>query len=193
MAPEADAGKRALRREMARRRREVPPEHARDAAYAVAIAAAAEPNLPRVGRVALYAAWDGELPSAPLFEAFHERRPLLPRVRDDGALEWAELERWEDLAPGRYGIPEPPGAARPAPVAGDVVFAPSLAFDERGWRLGRGGGYYDRAFPEGEEAPTLVAVGYAFQVVEAVPHDSRDRRVDAIVTERGFSWRKEGT
>ena len=65
---------------------------------------------------------------------------------------------------------------------------PGLAFDCRGGRLGRGGGYFDRAFPPGTDAPRLIGVGYAFQVIQRVPSHSRDRYVDAIVTEQGLRW-----
>jgi 5-formyltetrahydrofolate cyclo-ligase len=75
----------------------------------------------------------------------------------------------------------------------DVVLLPGVAFDRNGWRLGRGGGHYDRAFPPGAESPWLVGVGYSFQWLAEVPHDSRDRRVDAIVTEHGWVWRARGT
>ena len=74
---------------------------------------------------------------------------------------------------------------RPGP--GDVVIAPGVAFDAEGWRLGWGGGHYDRAFPpEAAEAPLLFGLAFELQVVESVPHGSRDRRMDAIVTERGI-------
>ena len=55
-----------------------------------------------------------------------------------------------------------------------------------GHRLGRGGGHYDRALA-GSSA-LLVGAAFALQLVERVPHDSRDRSVDAIVTEHGVHW-----
>ena len=75
----------------------------------------------------------------------------------------------------------------------DVVLLPGLAFDRRGGRLGRGGGHYDRAFASRGPGPWLVGLGYSFQWVDEVPcDDSRDRRVDAIVTENGWVWRAGG-
>ena len=68
---------------------------------------------------------------------------------------------------------------------GDLVVVPGVAFDDDGYRLGHGKGYYDRAFAaELGDAPTLVGFGYEFQIVDAVPHDHRDRQMDAIVTDR---------
>jgi 5-formyltetrahydrofolate cyclo-ligase len=182
--------KRRLRETMAARRRGVATEVAGAAAEAVAAAVAGDARVRAAGCVGLYADSDGELPTRPLFDALGALglRRLLPRVRD-GALEWGEIGAWEDLGPGRWGISEPAGASVRPPGEGDVVLLPGLAFDAAGHRLGRGGGHYDRAFPRGGSAPWLIGVGYAFQCIDAVPHDSRDRRVDAIVTEQGLVWR----
>jgi 5-formyltetrahydrofolate cyclo-ligase len=71
-------------------------------------------------------------------------------------------------------------------LAGDAVVVPGIAFDEAGHRLGRGRGYYDRTFPpEAISAPWLFGFARDFQVVDHVPHGARDRRMDAVVTERG--------
>jgi len=66
-----------------------------------------------------------------------------------------------------------------------VVLLPGVAFDAQGNRLGRGGGHYDATFPVGEPGPLLIGLAWSFQLIPAVPHGSRDRRVDAIVTEDG--------
>ena len=145
-------------------------------------------------RVALYAASAGELPTRMIFEALGSIRAvrLLPRLEGEQMI-WARVEDWDELAPDRFGIPSP--ASPPIEDGlnrGDVVLAPGVAFDRAGWRLGRGGGHYDRAFREANDAPWLVGVGFAFQWIADVPHDSRDRRVDAIVTEHGWVWRARG-
>lgn len=66
-----------------------------------------------------------------------------------------------------------------------VVVVPGLAFDERGGRLGRGGGHYDRFLREARAAGAIEAVAVAFdlQVVAEVPRLAHDEPVDAIVTE----------
>jgi 5-formyltetrahydrofolate cyclo-ligase len=101
-------------------------------------------------------------------------------------LEFFAVERWEDLRPGGFGVLEPQAvgtAVRLMP--GDLVVVPGVAFDGDGYRLGHGMGYYDRAFAtELGDAPTLVGFAYEFQIVDAVPHDHRDRQMDAIVTDQ---------
>src|SRR5262245_43006920 len=133
------------------------------------------------------------MPTRPLFEALRSQSipRLLPRF-EGGAIAWGRAERWDALCPGPFGILEPPDSTAHALTPHDVVLLPGVAFDRHGWRLGRGGGHYDRAFPPGSPSPWLVGVGYSFQWLAEVPHDSRDRRVDAIVTENGWVWRARG-
>jgi 5-formyltetrahydrofolate cyclo-ligase len=142
----------------------------------------------RAERIALYAALSYEIPTRPLFEAFVEKRGavLLPRTTEPLGLEFFAVECWDALRPSAFGVlePETDGAAVRL-MPGDLVVVPGVAFDDDGYRLGHGKGYYDRAFAaELGDAPTLVGFGYEFQVVDAVPHDHRDRQVDIIVTDR---------
>jgi 5-formyltetrahydrofolate cyclo-ligase len=74
-------------------------------------------------------------------------------------------------------------------VEPEVLIVPLLAFDSRGYRLGYGGGFYDRTLEGLRAKGPVVAVGYAFaaQEVEEVPIDATDQRLDAVVTERGVT------
>ena len=173
---------------MSRLRRDVPSADSERAGRTVARALLDLDLTRRANRIALYAALPDELPTRALFEALVERAgaALLPRCVDPIGLEFYAVERWNDLRPSTFGVLEPPaGAAAVRLMPGDLVVVPGVAFDEAGYRLGHGKGYYDRAFAvELGDAPTLVGIGYEFQVVDAVPHDARDRRMDAIVTDR---------
>jgi len=143
-------------------------------------------------RVALYAAVGSELPTRALFEALRAagKRCLLPGVEGPEMPLWFEIvERWEDLRPGRYGVPEPEaGGDRIALGPGDLAVVPGLAFDQEGRRLGAGAGHYDRTFPPGWPAPFLVGFAFDLQRVERVPSAPHDRAMDVVVTERG-AWR----
>lgn len=68
-----------------------------------------------------------------------------------------------------------------------VVIVPLLAFDARGYRLGYGGGFYDRTLEGLRARHATIAIGFAFaaQEVEAVPIESTDQKLDWIVTENG--------
>jgi 5-formyltetrahydrofolate cyclo-ligase len=185
--------KRRLRAMMAARCSRVSAGDAAAAGAALAAAALEEPRIRRARRMALYAARVDEVPTRALFEALGSLSiaRFLPRI-EAGEIAWCRAEDWNELRSGRFGIPEPAAGPSELLTPSDVVLVPGLAFDRGGWRLGRGGGHYDRAFPPGSESPWLVGVGYSFQWIAEVPHDSRDRRVDAIVTENGWAWRAWG-
>jgi 5-formyltetrahydrofolate cyclo-ligase len=94
-----------------------------------------------------------------------------------------EIESWEDLKPGFYGLLEP-GPEEPCilPTAVDLIVSPGVAFSPSGYRIGYGGGYYDRLIAQ---LPGVLTVGLAFelQVVASLPRDMYDMPVDFLVTE----------
>lgn len=91
----------------------------------------------------------------------------------------------EPLAETMWGIREPLASA-PA-VEPDVVLGPLLAFDADGYRLGYGGGFYDRTLARLRSLKRVVAVGLAYdgQRVDAVPHVDYDERLDWVLTPSG--------
>jgi 5-formyltetrahydrofolate cyclo-ligase len=88
-----------------------------------------------------------------------------------------------DLATGKFGILEPTlGAVRPAAAEEiDVVLVPGLAFDETGNRLGHGLGYFDRLLRQ--ISGMKIALAFNFQILDEVPAEAHDVRMDFIVTE----------
>ena len=113
-------------------------------------------------------------------------RVLLPVVPDEGReLAWAVDTG--HLAPGRFGLLEPVGP-RLGPTAigpADVVVVPALAVARDGVRLGRGGGYYDRALRYTRPDAVLVALVFDDELVDELPAEPHDRRVTAVVTPSG--------
>ncbi len=98
----------------------------------------------------------------------------------------SKLENFEeDLSPGTWGILEPK-AEKLKPVTYDeidVVVVPGAAFSEQGWRIGYGGGFYDRLLRESQKRS--YALGFEMQVLPDIPHDPQiDVPVNYIVTER---------
>lgn len=95
---------------------------------------------------------------------------------------WAPGEATE---PGAWGIPVPCGTARI--VEPDVMLVPLLAFDRVGYRLGYGGGFYDRTIEMFRAKRHLVTVGVAFaaQEAEEVVRGKHDQPLDWVLTETG--------
>jgi 5-formyltetrahydrofolate cyclo-ligase len=112
---------------------------------------------------------------------------LLPRV--NAATRELELYRVEnlvhDLAPGAWNIMEPlPSCARFAPDEPlDFVLLPGVAFTREGVRLGYGSGFYDKLLARLKCSPALVSGAYSMQLVEDIPQEDTDRKVEWLVTE----------
>ena len=88
------------------------------------------------------------------------------------------------LVAGEFGARVP---AEGPWIEPEVLIVPLLAFDARGYRLGYGGGFYDRTLAGLRARHDVLAVGFAFgaQEVDEVPIDGFDQRLDAVVTEQG--------
>jgi 5-formyltetrahydrofolate cyclo-ligase len=173
---------------MAGRRRLLEPDQARAAGQLVAERLAEAPEFRERAGLVLFASLPEEIPTRPIYDIArsHGKRLLWPRIAGPGRLEFAPCGRWEDLVPERYGVLVPPPGQRGVALGcEDLLLVPGVAFDLRGGRLGRGGGYFDRALGEiGEGGPLSLGVGFEFQLVEEVPREPHDQVVGAVVTER---------
>jgi 5-formyltetrahydrofolate cyclo-ligase len=90
----------------------------------------------------------------------------------------------DPLEAGVFGTLQPP--ARRETVEPDALLVPLLACDEEGWRLGYGGGFYDRTLAglRARRRVTAVGVGFDAQLVPEVPHGPDDQRLDWLLTDR---------
>jgi 5-formyltetrahydrofolate cyclo-ligase len=135
--------------------------------------------------VVLYAARRSEIAPRSLEAIVGASRPkavYYPRVEGDD-LSFRQAT-FDGLAPGRYGIPEPPPDAPALSPEGarGVVVVPGLGFDRAGGRIGTGKGYYDRTLPR---FPGLTRIGLAMDgfVVDCLPTDPWDVPMHLVVTE----------
>lgn len=143
--------------------------------------------------VATYHPMPGELDLLPLIEAFPSKTWLLPRVGNPARGEDPGLLFFHRYQPGDPLEIHPFGMAEPLPDVPvwavqshppDLILVPGLMFDTAGSRLGYGKGYYDRLLALLAEAPTrFVGVAPQALVTGALPRESWDRPVQAVVTE----------
>ena len=141
-------------------------------------------------KIYCYCSYNAELPTTRIMEAAWSdgKRLAVPKVLDDGAMEFFYISSMQELQPGAYGIPEPVGkdkAAAAIPGKNTCMVLPGLAFDENGGRLGYGGGYYDRYL---QRYPGIckIAAGYDCSVVAGVPAEGTDVPVDWLLTPQGL-------
>ena len=92
-----------------------------------------------------------------------------------------------------FGIPEPEATAttRIAVRHLDIIFMPLVAFDDRGWRLGSGAGFYDRCIHHLRPSrrwrrPKLIGIAYAQQRIDRLAPHVWDIPMDAVITDRYF-------
>jgi len=178
--------KAELRREAIARRDALPAEARQAAAEAIAARAfplAITPGAIVSGLMPL----KSEINPLPLMRklAGQGARLALPVVIGRGKpLIMREWTFGEPLSAGVWGIREPEPEA--AEVEPDILLVPLLAFDRAGYRIGYGGGYYDRTIARLRAHKAVIAVGlaYAAQEVSAVPATPRDARLDLVLTER---------
>ena len=140
-------------------------------------------------QVILYSPTENEVDTEAIWQHARQegKRVHYPRLTTDRReIEFVLRSEGQPLVPGAFDIPVPQGDELLAGVtAADVVVTPAVAFDRAGRRLGRGRGYYDRAFRSVLAGALRVGVAYAFQIIDEVPSDIRDERVDYVVTEAG--------
>ncbi len=104
----------------------------------------------------------------------HQKKPLIFR----------EFSSEDELLDGKYGVKEPRNNKAVLP---DIIFTPCLAYDELGFRLGYGGGYYDRTISYLKSSNhKFLCIGFAFdeQKVKNVVKDNFDQKLDYVLTEK---------
>ena len=103
-------------------------------------------------------------------------------VAEDAPLAFRAWTAETPLAPDRYGIPTPQAGEFLQP---DLILLPLNGFDAAGYRLGYGGGYFDRTLAALSPRPLAVGVGFEVNRLASIRPESHDQRLDWIVTEHG--------
>lgn len=138
------------------------------------------------GTVAAYLSAGVEPGTLPLvgWLAAHDVRVLLPVLSRGTAPAWAPYAGPDALQQGRHGILEP--STEPLPGGGlaeaDLILCPGLAANRAGDRLGRGGGWYDRALGHARRGAPVWVLLNRDEVLDAIPTHAWDRPVDAVLT-----------
>ena len=133
--------------------------------------------------VALYHALPGEVQTAELIERWADRKRILLPLVAGNDLRLLRYDGPRSLHVGAYGILEPrPDGEEPPLEEIDLIIVPGVAFDRERNRMGRGKGFYDRLLST-LDAPR-IGLCYDFQLVEQVPVEPFDKRMDRIITER---------
>ena len=107
----------------------------------------------------------------------------LPIVKKDNKMDFYSWSTKNLLKLNKYGIPEPEQIKKVFP---DIILVPLVAFDSRLYRIGYGGGYYDRYIKKLSNKKNLLKIGIAHscQKINRVPTNKYDKKLDIIITEK---------
>jgi 5-formyltetrahydrofolate cyclo-ligase len=182
------SAKAALRRRLVAARSQRTDAQRAEAGRRLRDAVLAMPEVQMAGTAAAYYSVGTEPDTRGLVYALWKRGTyvLLPLLLADGDLDWASYEGPDSLAAGPRGLLQPaePPRGVAAVASADLVIVPALAVDRRGYRLGRGGGSYDRALARvGGPVPT-IALLYDGELLDEVPTDPHDLPVRLIARPR---------
>jgi 5-formyltetrahydrofolate cyclo-ligase len=115
------------------------------------------------------------------------KKVLLPKVdTKNSVLTLYEIKNMNELSPGYMGIPEPnlPDERCAVIDDADLAIIPGAAFDLSGNRLGYGAGYYDVLLSQRTRNIQIIALAYDEQLVDSIPAEKHDVKVDMIVTDK---------
>ena len=131
--------------------------------------------------ILLYYPTHNEVDLLPLVKRYKREKMLLfPVVHRRHTMTACPYEGNDQMHRGKFNIPEP--TTDPYTGKIDLILLPGVAFDLKGNRLGRGGGYYDRYLAQLDKDTLLVGVGYDFQLIEEVPSGKYDKKMDYVIT-----------
>lgn len=128
--------------------------------------------------VLIYYPIHNEIDLLPLVKKYKHEKTLLFPVTHRKTIDACPYRGNALMKRGKFNIPEP----QTEPYKGkiDLILIPGVAFDRKCNRLGRGGGYYDRFLCK-QRHSKLIGVGYDFQIVDEVPTERNDMRLQGVI------------
>lgn len=178
--------KKSLRSELLARRRALDHPLWQDASTAAQLRLITMEAFQRAACIALYSPVQQEIDTGLLFSKARAdaKRVLYPLVCGI-TLEFIEVIESGQCTPGAFGIPEPCQTGKDQSLEEvDLIVVPGVAFDLQGHRIGFGKGYYDRCLDQLSQHTTVVGLCHDFQLVDRIPAEGHDIRMQYIVTDK---------
>jgi 5-formyltetrahydrofolate cyclo-ligase len=178
------AEKSEFRKKMLAERAAIPPAIRAGANRNIKDAVTSLPEYLSAETIFCYVSTENEPDTDALFEDAWGRgkRVCVPRCVSMGVMHAHGIGGTGDLVPGKYDIPEPKENCPAIPPEGiDLIIVPCVCCDRDGYRLGYGGGFYDR-WLENRRAPAVVLC-FEKMIRPSVPRELHDQRADIVVTD----------
>ncbi len=173
--------KAALRQQIRQRKRAMSPEEICRKSQALGRGLRLHPLYQQAACIYGYLPYNQEVRTTEMLRQalLDGKRVAVPKVYGD-TMRFLYITDLSQVEKGYCGIPEPVADGPVAMEKNALVLMPGLAFDRQGGRMGYGGGFYDKFLEQEPEHPTL-ALCYDFQMVEKVPTQPHDKRVDGVI------------
>ena len=182
--------RRAARQRLRAMLKAVPPEWV--ASGSARIAARLEQALPQIATARFAFTWP--MPGEPDLREAATRwvaagaEASLPETTKGQPLTFRPWTPDTPMRPSVWNIPVPDIDATVVP---DILLIPCLGYDQDGFRLGNGGGYYDRTLAAMSPRPLAVGLGWSHSVLPSIEPEPHDLPMDLIVTERALIWHRQ--
>jgi len=179
--------KRALRKELNQRQCSLSNEYKKEASLEIARRVFESKEYQEAEAIFIYCGTSNEVDTSIIIEDALKKgkHVALPKTLSLGIMDALEIESMEDLIPERHGILEPKeGSRKIQPEEIDLALIPCLGFSRDGYRIGYGGGFYDRFLPKGNF--TKIIIAFEKMSVEDMPVSRFDHKVDKIITESAY-------
>jgi len=184
--------KHQLRAQSRQAREALGEDFQRQASAAICCHIESWPLFRRSETILTYMPMRGEVDLRPLLERHPRKRWLLPRIQPEGRMTFHPYDP-EHMIRHPYGMLEPAPDLPIVPVEHiQLALVPGLAFDRQGWRLGYGGGFFDR-FLAGFAHGASLGVTYHALLFDHLPHHQHDIPVQYLVMEDGLLACGDGT
>jgi 5-formyltetrahydrofolate cyclo-ligase len=190
--------RRQLRQQLRQLRRAIPADARRQYAERIATHLLRAGLFTRNRRIGIYLAIPEEISTLPCIRSARQQHcqlyvPYITHLQQR-RMAFLPLAAGIRLRQHRWGMAEPLITAPPHPADPrmlDAILMPLVGFDEQGYRLGMGAGFYDRLLARrirdaSIKRPLLIGIAFARQRVACLPHSKHDVPMDAVVTEQGF-------
>ena len=146
------------------------------------------PEYEEADNILLYADYRHEVMTREIFEdaVLRKKKVFFPKSNENGIMEFYQVVSVKQLESGYKGIKEPVVDERYLyrfkRSEDTLIIVPGVAFDAKGYRVGYGKGFYDR-FLKDKRQITVMGLCFSSQVVEEIPYDEHDIKMDKIITE----------
>lgn len=178
--------KKAIRASVLNARDAMPPDQRARESMKMSEAIITSTPYQRAATVLAYASFGSEFDTSFLLERMltDKKNLVMPRVdKDAQQLKLHRVQHLDALIAGQWGIREPQiDAEIMMPNEIDLIIVPGVAFDSAGFRIGYGKGFYDKLLSSVNPASTRLSAAFDCQIIDAVPNEAHDQRVDIIIT-----------